>query len=78
MVSRIWSGKARDVHNVLRNRRPVTDIVIHKTDEHIRADKSFLTIDEVYQRCPEMLRTALHETVENNIGLSVIFSPLVF
>jgi hypothetical protein len=36
----------------------VTDAIIQKTDENIRADRR-LTIDEHHQKCPEVSRTVL-------------------
>jgi hypothetical protein len=38
----------------------VTDKIIQKIDENIRADRR-LTIDELYQQCPKVSRTVLHK-----------------
>jgi hypothetical protein len=45
----------------------VTDEIIQKTDENIRADRRSTT-DELYQQCPELSRTVLHETVTKRLG----------
>jgi hypothetical protein len=53
------AGKS-DVHDEIRSGRPsvVTDLIIQKIDENIRADRR-LTIDELHQQCPEVSRTVL-------------------
>jgi hypothetical protein len=38
----------------------VTDEIIQKIDKNICADRR-LTIDELYEQCPEVSRTILHE-----------------
>jgi hypothetical protein len=50
-----------DVHAEIRRGKPfvVTDEIIQKTEENIRADRR-LAIDELYQQCPEASRAVLH------------------
>jgi hypothetical protein len=59
-----------DVHDEIRNGRPsvVTNKIIQKTDENIRADRR-LTTNELHQQCPEVSRTVLHKTVTRRFFL---------
>jgi transposase len=56
-----------DVHDKIRSGRPsvVTDEIIQKIDENIRAD-IWLTIDEFHQQCPEVSRIVPHKIVTGN------------
>jgi transposase len=67
--SREFEAERNDVHNEIRSGRPsvVTEKIIKKIDENIRADRR-LTIYELYEHCPEMLRTVLHEIVTKRLG----------
>jgi hypothetical protein len=49
------------IHDKIRSGSPlvVTDKIIQKIDESIRADRR-LTIDELNQQCPEVSRTVLN------------------
>jgi transposase len=50
-----------DVHVEIKSGRPtlLTEEIIQKIDENIRADRC-LTIDELHQQCPDVSRTVLH------------------
>jgi hypothetical protein len=51
-----------DVHDEITSGKSsiVTDEIIQRIDENIRTDRC-LTIDELHQQCPEVLRTVPHE-----------------
>jgi hypothetical protein len=62
------AGKS-DVRDKIKSGRPsiVTDDIIQKNDENIRAERC-LTIDELRQQCLEVSRTVLHEIVTERLG----------
>jgi uncharacterized phage-like protein YoqJ len=51
----------------------VTDEIVQKTDENIRADRR-LTIDKRHQQCPEVSRTVLHEVITKRLGYQKLWA----
>jgi hypothetical protein len=64
-----WCREFEAGRNDVLDGRPsvVTDEIIQKIDENIRADRP-LTIDGLHQKCPEVSRTVLHKIVTKRLG----------
>jgi len=57
-----------DVHDAERSGRPsvITDTIKHKVNSIIRENRHF-TIGKVYEQCPEVSRTVVHEIVTEHL-----------
>ena len=72
LCTMFWNGRT-DVHDAERSGRPsvITNALKEKVNRIIRKNRHF-TISEVYEKCPEVSRTVVNETVTELLQYSKI------